>query len=173
MSFRRIIAIGPPNIRMTAMQTTLEIDNDILQAAEERARATGRTPDAVMTEVLRQGLGVDTLELAPLRDGIPQIRFDPGFEATPDSILDLLDRVKKLSDLGAPLIVPDETRAWIEQTASRQGADPGRIAAGVVQESLLKQRIWPTRNGVPQFLRRSDDHTVVTMELINELRDAE
>ncbi len=155
------------------MQTTLEIDQDILQAAEERARATGRTPNAVMTEVLRRGLGVDTFVLPPLRDGIPQIRFDPGFEATPDSILDLLDRVKMQGDLGAPLIVPDATRAWIEQTAARQNVDAGRIAAGVVQESLLKQRIWPTRNGVPQFLRRSDDHTVVTMELINELRDAE
>lgn len=155
------------------MQTTIDIDEDILQAAEERARATGRTPVAVMTEVLRQGLGVDRIELPPLRSGIPQIRFDPEFEGTPDSILDLLDRVKHQSDVGPPLIVPDRTREWIEQTAARQNVDPGRVAAGVVQESLLKQGIWPTRNGVPQILRRSDDDTVVTMELIKELRDAD
>lgn len=155
------------------MQTTIDIDQDILQAAEARARATGRTPIAVMTEVLRQGLGVDRIELPPLRNGIPQIRFDPEFEGTPDSILDLLGRVKNQSDFGAPLIVPDRTREWIEQTAARQNVAPGRIAVGVVQESLLKQDIWPTRSGVPQILRRSDDDTVITMELINELRDAD
>lgn len=155
------------------MQTTIDIDEDILKAAEKRARATGRTPVAVMTEVLRQGLGVNRIELSPLRNGMPQIRFDPEFEGTPDSILDLLDRVKNQNDFGAPLIVPARTREWIEQTANRQRVDPGHIAAGVVQESLLKQGIWPTNKGVPQILRRSDDDTVVTMELINELRDAD
>lgn len=153
------------------MQTTIEIDEDILQAARDRARFTGRTTDAVITEVLRQGLGVATQELPSLRNGLPQIRFNSSFEPTSDAILDLLEKIELSDYLGAPLIIPAETRAWIEQTAAAQHTGPGMIASEVVQDSLLAQEKWPARNGIPQILRRSDDQTVITMELIKQILD--
>lgn len=38
------------------MRTTLEIDDDVLVAAKERARAEGRTAGAVLSELARKGL---------------------------------------------------------------------------------------------------------------------
>lgn len=38
------------------MRTTLDIDDDVLAAAKERARAQGRTAGAVLSELARQGL---------------------------------------------------------------------------------------------------------------------
>lgn len=38
------------------MRTTLDIDDDVLTAAKERARAQGRTAGAVLSELARQGL---------------------------------------------------------------------------------------------------------------------
>lgn len=44
------------------MRTTLDIDDDVLIAAKERARAEGRTAGAVLSELARQGLATSTRE---------------------------------------------------------------------------------------------------------------
>lgn len=38
------------------MRTTLDIDDDVLQAAKERAKAEGRTTGQVATDLMRQAL---------------------------------------------------------------------------------------------------------------------
>ena len=55
------------------MRTTLEIDDDVLQAAKELARAEKKTAGQVLSELARKGLG-PTGEAARdfvIRDGIP------------------------------------------------------------------------------------------------------
>jgi len=119
------------------MPATIVIDEEILRVASERARATGRTTDAVLSEVLRQGLGIVDPELEPLRDGCPQIRFDPAFEPSSESILDLLQRVEQQNDLGLPLIIPTATLECIERIASTRNLPIGKAAVQHVEESLL------------------------------------
>jgi hypothetical protein len=57
------------------MRTTLDIDDDVLQAAKERARAEGKTAGQVVSELIRQALtqrkgrlDVSSIEIV---DGIP------------------------------------------------------------------------------------------------------
>jgi hypothetical protein len=59
------------------MRTTLDIDEDVLQAAKERARAEGKTTGQVVSELIRQALtqprgGSGTGEVR-IVDGIPVI----------------------------------------------------------------------------------------------------
>jgi hypothetical protein len=155
---------------VVAVHTTIDIDEEILQAAKLRARATGRTPDAVITEVLRQGLGVADPDLAPLRDGCPQIKFDPAFEPTSESILNLLQRVEQQNDLGPPLIIPPATMECIERIASRWNLPIGKAAVQSVEDSLLLQRRWPSHNGRLEPLQRPDGTPVMTLEYIKYLQ---
>ena len=57
------------------MRTTLDIDDDILQAAKERARAEGKTAGQVVSELVRQALTqpTDRLDIRKIEivDGIP------------------------------------------------------------------------------------------------------
>ena len=153
------------------MRTTLDIDEDVLLKVRERADATGRSPGKIISEMVRRGFDAGTPDLPLLRDGLPQIRFDADFEPTSDSILDLIEKVEKDDDLGAPLIIPAETRAWIERTAAQQQTRPGMLASAIAQESLLAQGKWPARNGFPQVLRRSTGQRVVTSEFVHYLMD--
>lgn len=153
------------------MVATITIDDVIMHAAEKRARETGSTPDAVMDQVLRQGLGIESPILPLLRNGLPQIRFDPAFEPTADTILDLLDRIRQNGDVGPPLLIPDEISEWVDFTARARNVDSGDLIAGLVQESLMAQGKWPKRNGIVQLLRRSNDTTVVTPELTKQLQE--
>jgi hypothetical protein len=57
------------------VRTTLDIDDDVLQAAKERARAEGKTAGQVVSELIRQALtqpkgrlDVSSIEII---DGIP------------------------------------------------------------------------------------------------------
>ncbi len=57
------------------MRTTLDIDDDVLQAAKERARAEGKTAGQVVSELIRQALtqpkdrhDMNSIEVV---DGIP------------------------------------------------------------------------------------------------------
>ena len=153
------------------MVATITIDEAIMHAAEKRARETGSTPDAVMDQVLRQGLGVESPTLLFLGNGLPQIQFDPAFEPTADALLDLLDRIRQNGDFGPPLLIPVETGEWVDFTARAQNVEPGALIAGLVQESLMAQDKWPKRNGFVQLLRQSNDTTVVTPELIKQLQE--
>jgi hypothetical protein len=153
------------------MPATIVIDEDILRVAAERARATGRTTDAVLSEVLRQGLGIAEPELESLRDGCPQIRFDSAFDPTSESILDLLQRVEQQNDLGLPLIVPPATLECIERIAARWNLPIGKAAVQHVEESLLLQKKWPLRDGEIEPLRRPDGTPVITFEYVKYLQN--
>jgi hypothetical protein len=153
------------------MPATIVIDEEILRVASERARATGRTTNAVLSEVLRRGLGIAEPELEPLRDGCPQIRFDPAFEPSSESILELLQRVEQKNDLGLPLIVSSATLECIERIASKWNLPIGKAAVRHVEESLLLQNKWPTRDGEIEALRRPDSTPVITIEFVKYLQN--
>lgn len=152
------------------MRTTLDIDEDVLRVATERARATGRTTDAVLAEVLRQGLGIAEPAQERLRDGCPPIGFDAAFDPSSESILDLLRRVEQQNDLGPPLIIPPVTMNCIERVASQWNLPIGKAAVQYVEESLLIQKKWPSHDGQLEPLRRSDGTPVTTLEYLKYLQ---
>jgi hypothetical protein len=77
------------------MRTTLDIDEDVLQAAKERARAEKKTAGQVVSELLRKGLtapGPDVrLEIV---DGIPVLPPRGGVVTK-----ELVDRLIEEADL--------------------------------------------------------------------------
>ena len=105
------------------------------------------------------------------RDGCPQIRFDPAFDPSSESILDLLQRVEQQNDLGPPLIIPPATLECIERIASRWNLPIGKAAVQSVEESLLLQKKWPSRDGQLEPLRRPDGTPVVTLEYVKYLQN--
>jgi hypothetical protein len=73
------------------MQTTIDIDEDILQAATERARATGQTPGEIISGLARFAMELDRVDRLPKRNGFPQLEFDPTISVTPKLIDRILD----------------------------------------------------------------------------------
>ena len=59
------------------MRTTLDLDDDILQAAKELAAAQGSTAGKVLSELARRGLA-GSGETAPTRNGVPLLRARVG-----------------------------------------------------------------------------------------------
>ena len=151
------------------MQTTLDIDNDILQAAEERARATGRTPGDVISEMARRGFDLEPAGGSDERNGEPDLKVAPGIEITADTINELLDSIERNDDLGYPLVIDEVTRRDITRLAHEQHVPPGRLAANLVQEALLLEGTWPLRNGVAVLPIRG--RAPLTLEEIDTLLD--
>ena len=52
------------------MRTTIDIDDDILQAAKELAQSRGMTAGRVISELVRQALKQPVMA-APTRNGVP------------------------------------------------------------------------------------------------------
>ncbi len=52
------------------MRTTLDVDDDVLQAAKELASLRGTTAGKVLSELARRGLQREAPEV-PLRNGVP------------------------------------------------------------------------------------------------------
>lgn len=76
------------------MRTTLDIDEDVLQAAKELAAIRSSTAGKVLSELARRGLQRESPEV-PLRNGVPVMpRQAPG---TPKMTL---GRVNALRDEG-------------------------------------------------------------------------
>lgn len=73
------------------MQTTLDIDEDILQAATERSRNTGQTPGEIISGLARFAMELDRIQKLPKRNGFPQLEFDPTIAVTPELIDQILD----------------------------------------------------------------------------------
>jgi len=73
------------------MQTTIDIDEDILQAARNRADVTGRTTGEVISELARFALVSQGIERLPTLHGFPQIDFDPTIVVTPELVDQILD----------------------------------------------------------------------------------
>jgi len=54
--------------------------------------------------------------------------------------------------------------------AKRAGTSMGKVLSDLARRALTEQTDSPTRNGVPLFPRQPDAG-VVTLELVNQLRD--
>jgi hypothetical protein len=62
---------------LPSMRTTLDIDEDVLQAAKELASARGTTAGRVLSELARKGLAPE--KTAKVRNGVPLLpRRPPG-----------------------------------------------------------------------------------------------
>lgn len=57
-----------------------------------------------------------------------------------------------------------------KEIAKRQGISMGRVISNLARQALIHPLETTTRNEVPLFPRRSDAG-IVTLELINQLRD--
>ena len=60
------------------MRTTLNIDDDVLQAAKELAAARAKTAGQVVSELMRKGLQAASPSGRRVRNGVPLIRRKPG-----------------------------------------------------------------------------------------------
>ena len=60
------------------MRTTLDIDEDVLQAAKELAAATGKTAGQVVSALIRKGLQAPSSTRRASRNGVPIVRRKPG-----------------------------------------------------------------------------------------------
>ena len=76
------------------MRTTLDIDDDILQAAKELARAEKKTAGQVLSELARKALTTAPEQLDPakleIRNGIPLLPRRGGI-VTPELVRKLMD----------------------------------------------------------------------------------
>jgi hypothetical protein len=61
-----------------AMRTTLDIDDDVLQAAKELASTQGKTAGQVVSELVRKGLQTGSSRTRAVRNGVPLIRRKAG-----------------------------------------------------------------------------------------------
>jgi hypothetical protein len=57
-----------------------------------------------------------------------------------------------------------------KEMARQQGVTMGKVLSNLARQALTSQEITTTRNGVPLFPHQPDAG-VVTMELVNRLRD--
>lgn len=72
------------------MRTTLDIDEDVLQAAKELAVAQKRTAGKVLSDLARRALRPAGTE--EVRNGVPLLPARPGARVvTPDTVERLLD----------------------------------------------------------------------------------
>jgi hypothetical protein len=60
------------------MRTTLDIDDDLLQAAKEMAETRGKTAGQMVSELIRKGLQAGPATRRRVRNGVPLIRRKPG-----------------------------------------------------------------------------------------------
>jgi Arc/MetJ family transcription regulator len=60
------------------MRTTLDIDDDVMQAAKELATLHGKTAGQVVSDLVRKALAGDRSGGTRLRNGVPLIRRKPG-----------------------------------------------------------------------------------------------
>lgn len=79
---------------INGMRTTLDIDDDLLHATKEIARASGKTAGEVVSDLLRKALQPPAAAKAAVRNGVPLIRRRA--EAPPLTMA----RVNELRDAG-------------------------------------------------------------------------
>lgn len=60
------------------MRTTLEIDDDVMQAAREMARLKNQGVGRTISDLVRRGLAPETSPVVELQDGIPVWKHGPG-----------------------------------------------------------------------------------------------
>jgi hypothetical protein len=72
------------------MRTTLDLDEDVLQAAKEIAANRGTTAGRVLSELARKALEPQTI--GPLRNGVPVLARRP--LGSPKMTLDVVNRLR-------------------------------------------------------------------------------
>lgn len=82
------------------MKTTLDLPDELVREAKLRALMQGRTLRDLVTQLLRQGLGLDTSSAATVQqpgsmvgvgdNGLPVIQCRPGAVATQMAVQDVL-----------------------------------------------------------------------------------
>jgi hypothetical protein len=72
------------------MRTTLEVDDDVLQAAKEIAALKRRTAGQVLSELARKALSPDRAHIR-VRNGVPLLPPTPGRILTVKMVEDALD----------------------------------------------------------------------------------
>jgi len=72
------------------MRTTLDLDEDVLQAAKQIAANRGVSAGKVLSELARQALQPQTV--GPVRNGVPLIPRRPAESSKPT--LDLVNRLR-------------------------------------------------------------------------------
>jgi len=74
------------------MRTTLEIDDDVMQAARELARLKNQGIGRAISDLARRGLVPDASPVVELKDGIPVWKHGPGAVAvTSEMVRNLAD----------------------------------------------------------------------------------
>ena len=73
------------------MRTTLAIDDDVLQAAKEIARARNKTAGQVLSDLARESL--EPKQSARVRNGVPLLPSRSGRIVTVEMVEELLDEV--------------------------------------------------------------------------------
>ena len=68
------------------------------------------------------------------------------------------------------LDIDEDVLAAARELANRTGTSMGKVLSELARRSLTQGSDVKTRNGVPLFPRQADG-TVVTMEMVNQLRD--
>ncbi len=72
------------------MRTTLDIDDDVLQAAKEIAANRGSTAGKVLSDLARKGLAPPRLKIR-IRNGVPLLPRAPG---TPPLTMEEVNRLR-------------------------------------------------------------------------------
>jgi len=73
------------------MRTTLDIEDDILLAAKERAKQEGRTAGEVLSDLARKGLTGESSKNLSIRNGVPV------FPATGEIVT--MEKIQQIKDL--------------------------------------------------------------------------
>jgi len=68
------------------------------------------------------------------------------------------------------LDIDDDVLFAAKEMAKRKGTSMGKVLSDLARQALSRQADTPLRNGVPLFPRQAESG-VVTLELINQLRD--
>jgi hypothetical protein len=71
------------------MRTTLDVDDDVLQAAKELAEMRRKTAGQILSELARKGL--QRSRSVRVRNGVPLLPSEPGRIVTTRMVDDLLD----------------------------------------------------------------------------------
>ena len=80
---------------MSRVRTTLDIDDDVLQAAKELADLRRSTAGKMLSELARRGMQQDANTAASVRNGVPLLQ-----RPAPGSSKMTMERVNKLRDEG-------------------------------------------------------------------------
>ena len=66
--------------------------------------------------------------------------------------------------------IDDDVLMAAKDIARQKGVSMGKVLSDLARQALTRETVTGTRNGIPLFPRRPDG-AVVTLELVNQLRD--